>query len=50
MVKNTFSYIELEFLIFQFVSSATRPSTAYLQEKSGAIFAKNTLLPAHQPP
>jgi len=41
IVKNTFSYIELEFLMFQFVSSAMCPSTAGLQEKA---VTKNLLM------
>lgn len=52
MVKNIYSYIELEFLTFQFLSSAMYPSTAHLQKKSGAIFAKNIYtrsLPVHWP-
>lgn len=34
--------MELEFLVFQFASSATRPSTGHLQAESDAIFTKNT--------
>lgn len=41
MVKNTYSYIELEFLTFRFLFSAMYPSTTHLQKKSGAIFAKS---------